>query len=313
MTQAKANTLTLLDGGLGQEIYHRSSQPAHPLWSVKVMREQPEIVVGVHVDFITAGARVIEVNSYTTTPSRLARDGQPEWFEPLQRQALDLAQQARRQADVAHPVQIAGCLPPLKGSYSPESAPFYQDSLAEYRQIAALQAEGVDLFICETLPTITESRAAAVAALETGKPTLLSFTVRDDDSACLRSGETVAEAVAACQDLPLAGLLLNCSIPEAISAALPDLARSHVPYGAYANGFTSVEGLKPGGTVDALSTRQDLDGPHYAEFVLGWIEQGATLVGGCCEVSPAHLDHLSQVLEAQGYQLGGIPLRGVQH
>ena len=67
--------ITLLDGGMGQELLKRSSQEITPLWSTQVMIDEPEIVRDLHADFIRAGARVISLNSYTMTPERLARDG----------------------------------------------------------------------------------------------------------------------------------------------------------------------------------------------------------------------------------------------
>jgi len=293
--------IVLLDGGLGQEIFRRSGKPAHPLWSVQVMMEQPEVVQAVYQDFIKAGARIITLNTYSATPTRLRRDGQLEWFEKLQRKALAIAQDARDESGAA--VQIAGCLPPLVGSYSPGSAPAYADSLEEYRQITAIESQGVDLFICETMSSIAEGRAAAEAALETGRKTLLSFTLADDGSNRLRSGEPLEDALREIQDLKLNGILLNCSLPEVISRAMEVLKTSNLPFGGYANGFTSVEALKPGGTVDALSAREDLTPEKYADFVMEWVKSGATIVGGCCEVGPGHIARVRDRLEEAGRQI----------
>jgi len=81
--------ITLLDGGLGQELQKRSRRPAHPLWSLQVMREQPQLVQAVHEDFIRAGARVVTLNTYAATPARLARDGERERMRsPLTFRAL---------------------------------------------------------------------------------------------------------------------------------------------------------------------------------------------------------------------------------
>ena len=74
-----------------------------------------------------------------------------------------------------------------------------------------------------------------------------------------------------------------------------------MPYGGYANAFTSVDALEPGGTVDVLEARKDLDPAAYAEHALGWVRQGATIVGGCCEVGPAHIKALAEKLSAEGY------------
>jgi S-methylmethionine-dependent homocysteine/selenocysteine methylase len=64
-----------------------------------------------------------------------------------------------------------------------------------------------------------------------------------------------------------------------------------------------VDALQPGGTVDTLASRADLDPEAYAEHALAWVEQGATLVGGCCEVGPAHIAALAKRLAERGYGL----------
>lgn len=300
-------TITLLDGGLGQEIYRRSNRPAHPLWSVNVMLDDPGLVQAVHEDFIRAGARVLTLNTYPATPTRLARDGKPDWLEPLQQCAFEVADAARNASGQPHgPVQLAGCLPPLVASYSPEATLPHADCLRDYRAIVDLQPQ-VDLFLCETMATIAEAQAAAEAASESGKPVLLSFTLADDDTGTLRSGETIGDMLNAVEDFNLAGLLFNCSLPEVITAALPKLQGLSIPYGAYANGFTSIDALKPGGTVDALTAREDLGPAAYSEFAREWLDLGAQILGGCCEVGPEHIAQLHQDLCQQGYTITDWP------
>lgn len=298
--------IILLDGGLGQEVYRRAGKPAHPLWSARVMMDSPEIVREVHRDFIEAGARIITINSYTATPTRLQRDGQSEWFETLQQQALKLAREARDASSVAaENVQIAGCLPPLIGSYTTDDRSSAQLK-EEYRQIAELQAPGVDLIIIETISNSKEARAATEAALETNKPVLLSFTLSDKSPGSLRSGETIQKALEVVSDYPLSGLLFNCSFPETISRGMQALQHLEIPFGAYANGFTSVEALKPGGTVDALSRREDLDEATFTRHAMDWIAAGATMVGGCCEVGPSYIRHLHDSLSREAYSVTSL-------
>jgi homocysteine S-methyltransferase len=299
-------TITLLDGGLGQEVYRRSNRPAHPLWSIQVMLDDPGLVQAVHEDFIRAGARVITLNTYAATPTRLARDGKPDWFEPLQQTAWEVAAMARTKAGSPHgPVQLAGCLPPLVASYSPETTLPYEDCLREYQAIVDLQPD-VDLFLCETLATVREGRAAAQAATATGKPVLLSFTLSDDGSNTLRSGESIKDLLPLVEEFDPAGLLFNCSLPEVITRALPELQGLAIPYGAYANGFTAVDALKPGGTVDSLSAREDLDPAAYSRIARQWLDEGAQIVGGCCEVGPAHIVRLHDDLRQEGYTVTGV-------
>ncbi len=295
--------VVLLDGGMGQELVARSRHPAHPLWSAFVMLEEPELVRAAHLAFIEAGARVITVNAYSATGPRLARAGLAERFEALQRAACDLAQAARERAGVPG-VRIAGCLPPLVASYRPELTPEDEAALGEYRRIVAAQAPHVDLFLCETMASAREARFAAEAAAEAGKPVWVALTLRDGGEAHLRSGETVAEAARGLLAPPSA-LLANCCHPESVDAALGDLAATGLPWGAFPNGFASVEALVPGGTVAALSRRADLDPEAFAETALRWARAGAAILGGCCEVGPAHIARLAARLGAAGIEITG--------
>lgn len=291
--------VVLLDGGMGQELRRRSSRPASPLWSAQVMLDEPDLVTAAHRDFIEAGARVITANTYSATPQRLARDGEPELFEPLHAGALSAARKACDES--GKDVRIAGCLPPLVASYRPDVAPNDATCLLAYRQMVEAQAGGVDLFLSETMSLAREARAATIAAAESGLPVWTAFTVDDGDGTRLRSGESLAEAARGVVAAGAERVLVNCAVPEAVTTAMGVLAGVGVPFGGYANAFTSVDALQPGGTVDVLESRTDLDPAAYAEHALRWVEQGATIVGGCCEVGPAHIAALAERLTAAGY------------
>lgn len=293
--------IVVLDGGLGQELHRRSSQPPSPLWSVQIMMDEPELVETVHLDFIEAGARIITVNSYTATPSQLARAGQAAMFDAVHDAAVSAARAARESS--GRDIRIAGCLPPLVASYRPELMPPEEACLSDYRRIAAAQRDHVDLFLCETLASVAEARLATVAARESGKPVWTALTVDDSNGSVLRSGEPVTRGARAALEAGAAALLINCSSPEAVTEALPALAQTDVPFGAYANGFVSVAEFEPGATADVLEARTDLGPGAYAEHALRWAALGATILGGCCEMGPAHIAELARRLEAEGYEL----------
>lgn len=292
--------IVLLDGGMGQELYHRSRNPASPLWSAQVLLDEPELVEAVHRDFIAAGAKVITVNAYSATPERLAEHGEAAWFEPLQARAIQVAKAARDKS--GRSVRLAGCLPPLVASYRPDLVPDAETCLATYRRIVAAQRADVDLFLCETLASVKEARVATQAAVESGKPVWTGLTVDDRDGTKLRSGEELALGVQAVIDAGAEAVLINCSIPEAVDQGIATLADAGISFGAYANGFTSVLELEPGKTVDVLKARSDLGPETYAKHALGWAAAGARIVGGCCEVTPAHIAELARRLEQEGYR-----------
>ncbi len=268
------------------------------------MMETPETVVELHSDYIRAGARVITLNNYTATPERLARVGRENDFNAIHRRAGEIANQSRNTVGMDN-VSIAGCLPPLVASYRPDVALDYAESLTSYRQLVTAQAEYVDVFICETMASTVETKAAAVAAAESGLPVWVAATVEDNQSGLIRSQEPWPPFISVIKEAGVQALLLNCSKPEAINAAWPNIMDAEMPIGAYANAFTSITALNPGGTVESLEARDDLTPERYTDYALGWVNQGATIIGGCCEVSPAHIKHLSDSLLAAGYTIHG--------
>jgi len=301
--------IALLDGGVGQEIQKRSMTRAHPLWSVKVMFEKPEIVTKVHRDFIMGGARVISLNTYAASKSRMTNHGFADKLELTHKTAIKLARQSLKESSVKDgSVQVAGCLGPLVASYVPEVSKDYNNSLNEYRQLVDLQTGSVDLFLIETMSNIEEARAAITAVKEADKPVFVALTIEDDLSNKLRSGEDLRLAIDVLSNEKPNGIMLNCSSPEAITEAMSTMTVLNIPFGGFANGFTSITPLSPGSTVDNLSARKDLSPKAYAEFASKWIESGATIIGGCCEIGPEHIDFLCQHLEANGHRLTTLPV-----
>ena len=301
--------IVVLDGGLGQEIQKRSNEAAHPLWSVKVMFEKPELVIQVHNDFIKNGAKVICLNTYTATRTRMFRHGFGNKLEEAYKKAIKLARKSISETtSIDDSVQLAGCLPPLVSSYVAEVSMNFKNSLEEYRQLVDFQKNDVNLFLIETMSNIEEARAAIRAVKETDKPVFVSLTLKDDNSNRLRSGEELNKAIEELDFESPDGIMLNCSSPETITRAMPYLSKLGIPFGGYANGFKSVEPLTPGSTVDNLSSRKELTPENYFKFVTEWINDGATIIGGCCEISPVHIGYICKMLELNGHNITKIKI-----
>ena len=294
--------IVLLDGGMGQELLKRSKLPAHPLWSAHVLMNEPELVENLHIDFIEAGARVITLNTYTVTPERLERDGSEGMFTELQNKAIEVANRARDYCNISN-VRIAGCLPPLYGSYKPHSAPSLEECIERYQVISNKQAPHVDLFICETMSSIKEAEASITATTAHNIETWCSMTISDQNDSCLRSRESLESAISYLNKFKHQANLINCSTPESTSVSLEVLKNGNKPFGAFANGFESIDALELGGTVDVLKARSDLGTKAYSKYVLDWINTGALIVGGCCEISPAHIKHIYETLNNLNYSI----------
>lgn len=296
--------IVLTDGGMGQELLRRSHNKDPRRWSAEFLLSEPENVRGLHLEYIEAGARVIIINSYSASFTRMSKVDAVDEVPQLQRTACELAHRARDSAGpVGAAVSVAGCLPPLNGSYRADQVREYEVNLEEYRRLAALQVPHVDMFVCETMSTALEGKAAATAACETGKPVWVAWTLRED-APVLRSGETIAEAFAALDGLNVQVVLANCTSPECVSQAIPLLSTCELPAGGYANAFLPIpETFRPATTIKQLSAREDLTPSAYGAFAKDWVDRGATIVGGCCEVGPQHIAYLRQLLEADGNEL----------
>ncbi|MCV2887611.1 homocysteine S-methyltransferase family protein [Ruegeria aquimaris] len=294
--------ITLLDGSIGQELVKRAGKRPTPLWSTSVMLETPDHVGAVHRDYFDAGATIATANTYAVLRDRLEPAGIGDRFAALIDTALAQAETAR----AAHGSgRIAGALGPLGASYRPDICPPPAEAEAYYADSVRAMNDRVDLFLIETAASVAQAEGALRGASLGTKPVWLSVTVMDDDGSRLRSGEGVGELAAIVAQYQPQAVLVNCSRPEAMAAALDIIAGFGLPFGAYANGFTRItEGfLKDRPTVEALTARVDLTPEAYADFAMGWVDQGATIVGGCCEVGPAHIAHLAQRLRAAGHSI----------
>ena len=290
--------VVLLDGGIGQEIHRRSTGgDPHPLWSVMVMHEEPDVVVQVYNDFLHAGAKVLTLNTYAATPIRLGKQGMESELNKIHQEASALVDKAIENSGIARSqISKMGCLPPLAASYVAEAAPDYAKARSDYEQLIEAQIDYVDGFLVETMSNTIEMTAARDALVAAGQAVRIGLTVEDDGTNRLRSGEPLSKAIEELSNGPTESVLINCSQPEVVTRAFDELRKIGCAYGAYANGFKTVAPLRPGGTVKELEYRVDLGPDKYTEYVLNWIESGASIVGGCCEISPAHIDHINQTL-----------------
>lgn len=286
--------VVVLDGGMGRELKRMGAPFRQPEWSALALMEAPETVVAAHRAFIEAGAEVITTNSYAVVPFHIGEERFAQDGARLAALSGELARQAANEEAQrsGHRITVAGSLPPLFGSYRPD---LFDPARAPAMLAILVEAllPSVDHFLAETQSCIAEALAACAAVRPTGKAIWVSFTLRDegDESGlpALRSGESVAQAVAAVRDAGAAAVLFNCSLPEVMGPAV-DVARSvlgdaGLPIGVYANAF-------PEKTVDAaanegLSDLRDDVGPlRYRDFGRDWRRRGARIIGGCCGIGP---------------------------
>ncbi|RGD90055.1 homocysteine S-methyltransferase family protein [Acinetobacter sp. SWAC57] len=288
--------MKILDGGFGRELARRGAPFRQPEWSALALTEAPEIVKEVHLDFIRAGAEVITTNNYAVVPFHIGQ-------ERFDAEVKDLVNIAVMQAKTAveesrKKVLIAGCLPPLFGSYR---ADLFQENEAEKlaKPIIETLAPHVDFWLAETQSCLKEVETVHALLPKDQRDFWVSFTLQDEvqlEQPRLRSGESIQQAADTITRLGAKAVLFNCCQPEVILqaiVAIKPLLPNDVEIGAYANAFppqnseaTANDGLD--------EVRADLNPALYLKFAQEWQEAGATLLGGCCGIGPEHIAELSK-------------------
>ena len=294
--------ITLLDGSIGQELVLRSKKKPTPLWSTEVLLENPKLVHEIHSEYFRAGATIATTNTYPVLRDRLEKVGLTHKLEALWKSAIKSALESR---DAHGKGRVAGSVGPLVGSYRPESCPSPEVAEASYAEIIDALAPSVDLMLIETMSSVSQAEGALRASIKSGLPVWLAMTVDDFNGKVLRSGEDLNDLRPLLESLTPDALLINCSRPEAVSQAVETIKSFGFPFGAYANGFDKIsrEFVETNPTVDKLEQRNDLDEKKYADFAMSWIENGASIVGGCCEIGPSYIHELYRKISASGFEI----------
>ena len=294
--------VTLLDGGIGQEIVRKSGDQPTPLWSTQVMVDRPGIVESVHRDYFGAGATVATTNTYAIHKDRFGGTALNGRFKELIGMACNEASKAR---EAHRSGRIAGAIGPLGASYRPDLVPDPEEAAVIIGELVELLEPHVDLLIIETTSSVAAAEGALRGCANSDKPVWLAVTVMDDDGSKLRSGEPLGKLAGVVHKYQPAAVLVNCSTPEAIEESLEIVQAFGKPFGAYANGFVKISDsfLEEKPTVDVLETRSDLGPAEYADFAMRWVAMGATIIGGCCETTPAHIAEIARRLDRSGFKI----------
>jgi len=290
----------VLDGALATELERRGADLKDPLWSARVLLEQPYLIRQVHLDYFRAGADVATSASYQATFEGFARRGiGRDDAERLMRLSVQLAIDARDQFWTENAGRGTRRRPLVAASVGPYGAMLADGS--EYRggydldeaalmdfhrpRLRVLADAGADLLACETLPCLAEARALARLLDELpGTSAWISFSCRDGTHNS--QGEAFGACVAALDGFErVSAIGINCTAPQHV-AELVATARAHTgkPIVVYPNA---------GESYDAI-TKQWLAGAHgehraFELQAMDWAHAGARLIGGCCRTTPADI------------------------
>ena len=275
----------LCDGAMGTLLYAKGIFINRSYDELNL--SQPELIRGIHHDYLQAGAEIIETNTFGANSFRLARHSLVDKVLDINRAGARLAREAAKSFDV----WVAGSVGPLGTRIEPLGKTSFQEARDAFReQIQALVEGGVDLLILETFGYLEEIHQAILAARDVSAslPLVAQVTI-DEDGNCLDGSdpETFGPKL---EEWGADVIGCNCSVgPVAMLGAIERVrAVTSRPLAAQPNAGIprSVEGRNI-----------YLCSPEYmATYARQFVAAGVRLVGGCCGTTPEHIREMKNAL-----------------
>ncbi|QKH04917.1 homocysteine S-methyltransferase (plasmid) [Bacillus cereus] len=295
------HSIMLLDGALATELEAHGCNLDDPLWSARVLLENPELIYQVHSDYFRAGADCAITASYQTTISGFSARGiqEQEALELIKKTVL-LARRARddfwkenTQTNRPKPLVVASVGP--YGAYLADGSEYVGNygvtdkTLADFHRsrMSALIEAGADLLAFETIPSLQEARVLVTLLREFPKTyAWLSFSLKNEKE--ISEGMKLVECARVFEKSEqIVAIGINCVPVTVVTGAIQELrANTKKPIIVYPNSgetYNSETKTWHGHEqCNALDIRSE-----------EWYQAGARLIGGCCRTRPYHIEEIS--------------------
>lgn len=298
-----AQGVIILDGAMATELERRGANINDPLWSARVLLEQPALIEAVHFDYFAAGADIAITASYQASFEGFAARGLDRTqAAELMLRSVHLADAARTRfldsaaADGRARPLVAASIGPY-GAYLHDGSEYRGDYALSVAELVAwhrprfelLAASSADLLACETIPCLAEGEALAQLIDEYAMPAWLSFACRDEMT--LNHGEPILQAAglaAATRNVVAVGV--NCTAPRFVTPLLAEAARAtSKPLLCYPNSGEAWD-------ADATCWVEGSAATDFGAAARQWYAAGARIIGGCCRTGPADIAALRAAL-----------------
>ncbi|MGH3874159.1 MAG: bifunctional homocysteine S-methyltransferase/methylenetetrahydrofolate reductase [Pseudonocardiaceae bacterium] len=286
LEELRAGQVVVCDGAMGTMLHAAGVPLDHSLPELNLSR--PALVRDLHAAYVSAGARILQTNTFGANRLRLAGAGLEGSVSEINIAGARLAREAVQRA--GHPVLVAGSVGPAVSAPAVRRVPAGARAQTLREQIAAL-CDWVDLLILETFGDLESLvQAVEIATSDSDLPVVAQLTF-GDDGRTLR-GEDPAEAAAVLSGLRVVALGANCTVgPAVLVDVVGELARgTDLPVSVQPNAGVP---HRLGGQI-----RYARNAAYFAEAAPRFVAAGATLLGGCCGTTPAHVRAISQAVAA---------------
>jgi len=276
--------VVLGDGAMGTMLYEAGRSFDECLDAVNL--SQPDIVARIHQEYLSAGAMVIETNTFGANRYRLETFGLADKVNEINARGVRIAREAREIAGSS--ALVAGSVGPTGRTLAPYGTLTREEAEDAFReQIACLLERGVDLLSIETMGSIEEMDAAISAARAVSDlPIIAMMTFAEDGRT--PTGERPSEVVKRLAELKVEVIGANCSVgPQRLLQSIramneaAEKLEGHRPF---------IAAMPNAGWPQKVGSRliYQSSPEYFADFAANAIEAGARFVAGCCGTTPAH-------------------------
>ena len=295
----------ILDGGMGQTLLSKGLKTKGSLWSAASLIEKKyhQLVIDTHLDFINAGADVIITNNFAARRVRTIENNVDEYFNYANKKAGEFALKAKEISKKN--ILIGGSLPAQNNTYIMDKRD-KKIVRQNFFDQANLLKPFVNFFYLDVMSSIREIEIALSVTEEMNLPVLIGIHVKKNCR--LPSSETITEMFKKCKNENCLGLIAACVSPEIIEITIDEMKNLGIPFGFKANLWKKKEPLPANkiikiteddgfgsNPVDILGSRTDFTGEKFCDFSRKMINNGATILGGCCEIKPFHIEAISKL------------------
>lgn len=289
--------VVILDGGTGTEIQRKGVPMDSEVWCAMANFTHGNAVREVHAAYLRAGAQVITANTYASSPLSFSHLGRESEIEHIDRTAVRLAREAVEEA-AASPVAVAGScsvMPPVARGTDRVPDQRWQRSHIKplYDKKAEVLADaGCDLIIMEMMRDLEVSLWATEAAVATGLPVWVGISVERSDSGDLVSFANHKWSL----DELTRGLMATGA--HAALVMHNEISTTDESLEILRSAWSGPIGAYPEAGYFEMPTWvfTDIAPREFAKAAQRWRKAGAAILGGCCGITPEHIEALAAAL-----------------
>ena len=296
--------VVILDGATGSNLQKRGMPVG--ICPEQWILENREIMKGLQKEYIVAGTDILYAPTFGGNRIKLKEYGLENQLEEMNTKLVQITKEAVAESNCDRPVYIAGNLTMTGEQLYPVGTLPFEELVNVYKeQVECLIKAGVDLFVVETMMSLQECRAAVLAIKETcDLPIMVTLTFNEDERTLY--GTDAKTAVVVLQSLGADAVGLNCSTgPDKMHQMVAQMRQvANIPLIAKPNAGLPV--LVDGETVFNMGPEQ------FATEMEVLLEQGISILGGCCGTTPEHIRMLAErVKEKKAPEISDKKVRAV--